>query len=333
VPPDRELAVVILLSRAGLLVRAAPSVLVGLLALGSLGVASAADPEPVAAVTTSDRNPHDRPDDCGACHEPGDTPSAPGAPRPSLESCVECHPDQERDMHAVDMAPEKTRMPAGWPFDGGVVTCATCHAEPSCETTRSRQKPWLRGGPYADPLDACWACHDTGDYERTDPHHPTTVRDAADGSCAACHTAVPEEGAVVADSSLRATPDQLCALCHDGPPHLGAESHMGAKHEGPPPEHGLPLGPGGSVACWTCHEVHGDGLNERAKPPKNRRLARAIIDEILGEEWAGLVPDGAVWPGTTNNEEHPPLLALPAADGRLCEACHGDGPGAGDKVE
>lgn len=236
-------------------------------------------------------------------------------------------------MHAVGMAPEKTRQPAGWPFDGGVVVCATCHAEPSCDRARSNRAPWLRGGPYADQLEQCWVCHDTQDYERTDPHHPSTLRDPADGSCAACHTGQPEEGAAVADSSLRADPDQLCALCHDGPPHLGAESHMGAKSKGPAPEHGLPLGPGGSVACWTCHEVHGDGLGQVAKPPPNRRLAEAIVERILGEEWAGLVPDGALWPATKNNEEHPPLLALPVTDGRLCEACHGDGPRPSETAE
>ncbi len=148
-------------------------------------------------------------------------------------------------MHAVAMPPVKTVMPDGWPFPDGVVTCDTCHLEPSCDGRRSRLKPWLRGGPYVDHLDMCWACHDTADYERDDPHHPGTLRDPKDGSCAACHTSTPEEGATVEESSLRASPDQLCALCHDGPPHLGAESHMGAKHDGPPPEHGMPLGPGG----------------------------------------------------------------------------------------
>ena len=269
-------------------------------------------------------NPHNRADACLSCHDAGETADVPGQAKPSTPTCEGCHPDV--DMHAVGQAPVKTRTPEGWPMEDGVVACATCHAEPSCDAERLQEAPWHRGGPYADEKQMCWQCHEHSDYERSDPHHPDARRDPQDASCVVCHASVPADGASAADSKLRLQEEGLCAFCHEEEQHSGAEVHMGAKVE--TLDSGaaalIALDGEGRIACWTCHEVHGD--RAKAGPAKASKPAADGIRELLrAEEWSGLLPEDVVWPGATEDEEHPSLLALSARDA-LCSACHGDGP-------
>ena len=56
----------------------------------------------------------------------------------------------------------------------------------------------------------------------------------------------------------------------------------------------LPLLADGTIACFTCHDVHG-----AAAPAARGKRAHDGPDS---------------------------MLALPAADGKLCRACHGRGP-------
>ena len=288
----------------------------------SEGATPAADD---AAPTDDGRlNPHARADACQSCHEAGESPEAQGPARPSIATCSECHPDVK--MHAVGQAPIQTHTPEGWPLEDGVIACATCHAEPSCDAQRPQAAPWNRGGPYPDPDLMCWQCHDRADYGRSDPHHPELRRDPQDPTCPVCHDTVPAEGADVANSELRLEEEELCAFCHEGERHSGADVHMGAKVETIDPKVGglVALDSQGQIACWTCHEVHGDREEPRAAKP-SRTAAESIRSRLRAEDWHGLLPDDVVWPGAVHDEEHPPLLGL-AGDSALCSACHGDGP-------
>jgi hypothetical protein len=278
---------------------------------------------PAGAQAEPSEDPHGRADRCEACHEAGGPGERAGPSMPSVAACTACHPDRERDMHAVGMTPLQAKVPAEWPTERGVVVCATCHAEPVCEEGRPDQRPWLRGGPYDRPADACWACHLPLEYRQVDPHHPDTARDPGDRSCAACHTNLPEEGAAPGDAGLRADPQTLCAVCHQESMHEGAAAHLGR----PLPEGvatTLPVDARG-IACWTCHEVHGDGRTVARAPDVDRARALAIVEQIVDAQWLPLLPDVVAWPGRRDVEAHDPLLALPVQDDQLCRSCHGGG--------
>ena len=230
-------------------------------------------------------------------------------------------------MHAVGMEPLRSAVPQGWPTEGGAVVCSTCHAEPACDDQRSEVKPWLRGGPYPRPADACFACHVPLEYQQVDPHHPATDRDPDDRSCAACHTTLPETGAPPSEAGLRADPQTLCAICHQESMHEGAAAHLGRAL----PEDvavDLPVDSGGGIACWTCHELHGDGRLVPDQAGTDRAIALAILDQVIGAQWIRLLPEAPDWPGRPAEGEHDPMLARPVTGDQLCSICHGAGPGA-----
>ena len=258
-------------------------------------------------------NPHGQAQGCASCHVSAEG----GATRAEAETCLACHP--EGDPHPSGIVPDKVHVPEGWPLPEGKLACATCHAEPSCAPDRAREAPYLRGGNVERTLEFCQRCHGTKgtgggnastSLARQSPHKPARPGDLTDPSCAACHSGSPLPGALPAQARLRSDPTAACRTCHVGEIHQGVPDHLGevvppAMAATLPPE--LPLDEG-AIACWTCHDVHG---GRTADAPKRRALADALRTAALG--------------GTTS--PHPAaLLALPAADGSLCRACHGDGP-------
>jgi hypothetical protein len=256
---------------------------------------------------TGRSGPHGAPDGCPACHDRADEgdegAEGVGAHRPATPTCLGCHPTA--DMHPVGVRAVTTAIPAGWPLEGGAVTCATCHVEPAHEGIDPElPRPWHREGPYPTTLALCARCHTLTEYVRVDPHHAASSVPRADGGCAACHTGMPAQGASAAESRLRTAPDRLCALCHEGPVHHGVSSHVGAAV---PAEVAWPSWPEGRIACVTCHDVHGgvDGFHSRSP----------LAGELRALAGIGAAPSA---PG------HPTLLVAPL-DG-LCSACHGVGP-------
>lgn len=294
--------------------------LIAALLLAASATAEPPAPEGAPAATaTSPASPHNRPDACEACH----TTAGPavGAVSPgSEEACVGCHPGVE--VHPVGIEPRDVAVPDGWPLADGALACSTCHSEPSCDAARSTEAPWFRGGPVRRISDFCVRCHDVDDFRRRDPHHPTTRRDAGDPTCAVCHASVPDAGAPAAASGLRLETDRVCRECHPGPHHLGVVSHLDkALSDEAAARLGrrLPLDEGRVVRCWTCHDVHGadaPGPSRAGSPlrPVTLRAAEALRALARGDA-----------PAASADAEHPPLLALPAEDGSLCRACHGDG--------
>ena len=235
-------------------------------------------------------------------------------------------------MVAVDH--EDVPVARGFPLDQGRISCWTCHVEPAHGGDEVVPPPYHRGGPYQPITDLCYACHERTTYTRTNPHHPDAPRDPQDETCAACHRTNPDPGAVPAAARLRTAAAEACDTCHSRDPHLGAAAHLGKVL---PPEMRarlpaeVPLDADGSIACWTCHEVHLQPKVAGLAPVGrrwlgNRVFADAMRDLARAEDWTHAVPVGARWPGQVGAEGADPLLALPTADGSLCEACHGHGP-------
>ncbi|MFZ5480895.1 MAG: hypothetical protein ACOZNI_29310 [Myxococcota bacterium] len=278
-----------------------------LLLLVLVGLALALVPTSGRATESRGESPHARKDACTACHLPGDAATI-GAPKPIVDTCTSCHPDA--DMHPVGIKPRDVKVDGRWPLENGLVTCATCHAEPACDRTREDRAPFLRGGIPDRKMEFCYRCHQSTKLERTDPHHPTAAAEGAkDPTCAACHRAVPKDGAAPAASRLRVPAEESCETCHPGPVHTGVAEHVGQVQEEAPGD-GLPLTKDGKIACWTCHEVHGRGAKAPAVAPRTSRIVAAM----------------GVRPAKAPDPEHPSLLALDAEDGSLCRACHGEGP-------
>ncbi|MES2639463.1 MAG: cytochrome c3 family protein [Myxococcota bacterium] len=257
------------------------------------------------ASTRVGMSPHGAPGACATCHAPTSGPS-PGAVRPVDATCRSCHADA--DSHPVNVKPRDIVIAPGFPLENGLVTCATCHAEPSCDAGREKLGPFLRGGTPDRKVEFCNRCHAPTTLQRVDPHHPATPTAEGDPTCAACHSGKPEAAALPAVARLRTAPADACVTCHPGPVHAGAAEHVG-KVQAPLSAalaQALPLDTGNRVACWTCHDVHAHGSPAPSTPsPLTVALQR---------------------PAAPPATDHPSMLALPAADGTLCRACHGKGP-------
>jgi len=267
-------------------------------------------------------DPHGDPQACLACHKAGTDEDDPAYTLPIVQTCRSCHPTA--DMHPVEMRPEEVQVHAGWPLEKGLVTCATCHAEPAHGGVYAQlPPPWHRGGPYKRITEFCYQCHQLHDYTRNDPHHPASPRSPTDPTCSACHSTLPKTGAAPTESNLRWDDTDACVVCHVGEVHYGVAMHVGRRV---PDEIQATLPPSialhdGDVTCWSCHEVH-DGVGSGKVGSK---MGEALREAALKTQWKDL-PSDVVWPGSPVPAEHPPLLALPLEGGELCRACHGDGP-------
>jgi len=278
------------------------------------GLVLAAEPAPERA------DPHGDAQGCAACHEGG--PDDPGAALPIVETCTACHPDA--DMHPVDLAPTDVRVAEGWPLLEGRVSCWTCHTEPACEAGELADEPYLRGGEVERMQDFCYRCHDPLSYARKDPHHPEQRRSEHDGTCAACHTGLPEPGVAPEDARLREVQGGVCATCHVDEPHLGSRSHLHEPVEDVHVDHvpaAVALPAEGTVQCWSCHEVHDETPELPKRWHRGHSLAQALRAQAR-EDWE--LDDVEHWP-CDDPGEHPPMLALPLEDGSLCHACHAEG--------
>ena len=259
------------------------------------------------------QSPHGDPNACAACHAAPAAGQTVGAPLPIVATCRSCHPTA--DMHPVGMKPNKVQVAAGWPLEDGAVTCATCHAEPAHGgPAAALLAPYHRGGPYQNTLQFCNSCHDTAALTRSNPHG--AGRDPQSPTCTACHAGAPAAGAGPGEARTRLPVSEACTNCHPGPIHAGVPEHLGkslspAVRASLPPQ--IAVNNDGTIACWTCHEVHDGGA---AGHPSNSPLASGLRALTRAGQDSGLL-----WP-----DADPALLALPIDDGALCRACHGEGP-------
>ncbi len=171
---------------------------------------------------------------------------------------------------------------------------------------------------------------------RSYPHNTQKQRDPADPSCGVCHAEIPEEGAAPEAAKLRMPPAQSCQMCHRGPIHYGIDEHLGkvvpeSQRASLPPE--VALLEDGSIACFSCHEVHTLAFDEKVQQEiiswqPHRPLAMALRQRSLQRDWAASLAEAGdtLQLPPAHDPVVPPLLGLTVHDGALCEACHGQGP-------
>lgn len=204
-----------------------------------------------------------------------------------------------RERHPVGrtfVSPQVTQ-PQGWPAVDNRLGCLTCHdvyrsAHPQGQP-RVNNPDFLRGEPGAPLLSFCGQCHvqDAG-YDRYNPHVMLTDDGSrGDAACLFCHTRTFEPASLMQRSgtpALRGGPLLLCAGCHHehpdyfSPGHIGHRvgrgrlAYMAAAEKAAPgapvsddavaraladnvrPTR-LPLGPGDTIVCSTCHNPHPHG--------------------------------------------------------------------------
>jgi len=267
-------------------------------------------------------DPHKDPNACGECHVVSD--AGVGAAKPIDQTCLDCHPDG--DMHPVEVDVGEIKVPERFPTSAdGSLTCWTCHVDPMCTAGQKVPEPYLRDGPYEFVNKLCFSCHERGEYERTNPHHPEMDRVLDSDSCSACHTGRPEVGAKPEQARLREVAGGVCMTCHEPFTHQGTTAHVGAKLEPHvvvqlPPQIAVPAE--GTVQCWTCHEVHDRPPVADERWLKETRLATAItglvLDHMAEHEDLSWNPQHT----HGSDADHHPMLALTDDDGALCRACH-----------
>ena len=226
-------------------------------------------------------NPHFTGQYCEECHaripeKGGDTHLLFGGNFNKLCSCHDYGPGKY--IHPIGVKPseeKKTKMPADFPLEEGVVSCTTCHdIYLQCQSSKfiPANKKFLRGGPYSKRTDICFRCHDNNKYKKLNPHNQLSASgEILEKQCLYCHIEKPDEKtATYATITLIGDIKMVCQRCHN----IEHKHPAGADHFKKPTGkmlkrmkvteiiYGtiLPLDFDERVTCITCHNPHEKGV-------------------------------------------------------------------------
>lgn len=160
--------------------------------------------------------------DCGACHAPAENP----------------HPIRVSAWMPV---------PPGTPLDEeGRLLCRSCHR---VHGGRPEVSYLREANVYCEDSRRafCTGCHGRG-MAGFNPH----LGRSGEARCPFCHAAAPA-GAEEARKNMRADVAKLCRFCHG----VEVKDHVQDLDLSAPIPKGVPVGPGGSWTCATCHDPHG----------------------------------------------------------------------------
>lgn len=123
--------------------------------------------------------------------------------------------------------------------------------------------------------------------------------------CIDCHTRVPKPDEHAADYFLVDTPSEHCLGCHSDTEHAGAKEHLG---QAAPKD--LPADENGTIACFTCHDPHPQGVLP----------GRTVHASAVSERTRAFLATRA-WPSTLERRE--PSKAFGALlRASECAVCH-----------
>lgn len=295
--------------------------LLPLLALVALAVSATATGAPT-------RSPHGNPSECASCH--ADRAGTGFVGGSDTAACRSCHAEEP---HQVGIAPVTARVPAQFPLVDGKLACQSCHDEPACDGKElSDDNPqFFRGGPYAKLGQLCANCHEETALDRYDPHRAMREATASnrDEACLYCHETLPDPA--TPREALRLPGADTCQGCHFETSHAGSGEHLvklSATQAKSARAAGLPLGHDDTATCATCHDPHPPG----STPAADRRLGWKE-QRVVSTAWERDVLRPSVaeraGEGTEPLLHGHDMLRLSLADGSLCRACHGHGPGSG----
>ncbi|MFT5700105.1 MAG: putative CXXCH cytochrome family protein [Desulforhopalus sp.] len=239
--------------------------------------------------------------------------------------CLSCHDgsteDSRRqiwlhDRHLTDIVPsEKVKIPKVFPLsEEGKMVCATCHSAHSVPTDTSIERTiFLRVSSHDSQM--CEMCH-TDQGSKNFQNHPVNMGKtplpeeifAAGGVpsdtnanhliCESCHTA---HGGLEKKNLIFAVGDStLCSVCHPQKvddttlPASAQKNHpLAVAMKNTPPEGAkIFTGPGSTIQCISCHQVH-----QHETPAESDNTASREVNKIL---------------------------RFAASDSSLCIVCHAD---------
>lgn len=180
----------------------------------------------LATVVPAGANPHLLPPqdltgvDCGACHTlPRHAASAVDLRASVKETCLQCHPQQQRQLTDLSTHP---------PFNTG--ECTACHLQHP--PAQAAAHPALL---KAEISDLCLTCHAD---KRQQQGLAFVHRPFGNGQCTSCH----DPHGSSTEPVLKAPNNELCFTCHRG---VAQSLSLPVQH--PPFQQGN---------CTTCHEPH-----------------------------------------------------------------------------
>jgi predicted CXXCH cytochrome family protein len=287
-------------------------------ALGAPAVGQALEfmskPEQIASALADGRiraiqipNPHWREDGCQACHRMPARSGRPNLRDPDADRvCAMCHSGvfDHSYIHPTGIKPGaamKARMPQSFRHllsKDGTLACRTCHdIKAQCLSDRAPEKrtnpQFFRDGPYREPVDLCYRCHDDEGYARLNAHDQVSDEGKLkEHTCTICHTEN-KRGAFHNKDNLV----WMCRSCHRWRVHpssgfsfsrKGIPNHLVVPSEAvlrkmkqSEQEYGitLPLDPNtGRIYCATCHNPHERGVIKRLRAArgasKEKRLRK-----------------------------------------------------------
>ena len=208
--------------------------------------------------------------------------------------CMDCHLYSE-NHHPVNFVPDKA-PPAGFPLIDGQMKCLTCHEAHGNQ--KQAHTNLLRGAPYKDRRDVCFACHSTDQYTDLNPHKmfdaDGKIRKVNNESiCLVCHIKVPNQSNPKEQITFKADVAFLCWRCHPPMPDNFFTGHFLAKpskktfrymkDKGEENNVSLPLLNRNRVTCSTCHNPHQSGIIKNtaaASGADSQALLRLPKDKI-----------------------------------------------------
>lgn len=298
------------------------------------------------------KDPHWAPGGCPLCHMQE-------ARKPELflrggddTLCTVCHErgKASTELHPVGMkAPDKLKIPARFPMAAdGKVVCGTCHEHTAACLMKEKKnnRYFVRGGPYEDRLDACYACHPKEDLKTYNPHE----RQLTDGKieekrCLFCHDKAldPKKRVERGQYRLRTKMSLICIGCHLLTPHAGAFEHIEKPSEKTlknikeaEGKYGIifPLDEAGRMTCATCHNPHEKGIFDEGMAAGAKYEEEKVPEEVM-KKWKKFGPvqekdirykfrklkgrDTADLKADPRVEKN---MRLSARNGKLCMACH-----------
>jgi hypothetical protein len=222
---------------------------------------------------------------CDRCHE--QIPTAGGKNKylkydGDYNLLCKCHLKTPNSyIHPTDVVPsdkKKTKIPPGFPLEGGKLTCLTCHDIYRQCQKREVDRYSLRGMPYRKTTDFCFKCHDQSNYVMLNPHKQLDNKgNIIVDKCLYCHTEKPDvQQNRYDDPKLIGNLAPLCERCHIRMAMRGGSFNHLAKPSGEilakmrrtEERFGaiLPLDRGGRTTCATCHNPHDKGVIPVDKP-------------------------------------------------------------------
>ena len=187
----------------------------------------------------------------------------------------------------------------------GQLVCTTCH-DPLVQCQGDHLAPYLnprflRGGPFQQADEACLLCHDSGAFQKLNPHEQLIGGEINNDVCRFCHQSA-RDGNVSVAAGFQIEISRQCLSCHAVLPHP------------------MSMIPGSGIDSWNHLVVPGESTLRRMSDTRARTGARIPVEPNTGKVTCATCHDPhetSVIPGDPPFQEKARLRPVVR-----CENCH-----------